>query len=463
MERKLCVVFFNLLILVFKVECGYSSILEQQERDRVKELPGLSSNVGFGQYSGYVEVNKESGRTLFYWLIEAVQDPSEKPIVLWLQGGPGCSSIGLGEAEEIGPFRVNADGKSIHLNPYSWNQVANILFLDSPVGTGFSFTKNSSELLTNGDRRTADDSLVFLLNWFERFPQYKGRDFYITGESYAGHYIAILGYKWPTKEKPINFKGYMVGNALTNDFYDHLGVSEFLWSTGLISDKTYELRKIYCHHDSFLHISDDCKRISEIVNTELGNIDIYSIYTSSCTINLSHSDNLPKKIDNIGSLSDKYDPCIKEHTKTYFNLPEVQTALHVNPDSIPFKWDVCNEVSFQTWKDSASSVLNIYREAIASGLRVWMFSGDTDTVIPVTSTRYNIDALGLAPSTPWRAWYDDVQVGGWTQEYSGLNFVTIRGAGHKVPLIKPKLALVLFKSFLAGTPMPLASPRVSSS
>ncbi|KAF5190837.1 Serine carboxypeptidase-like [Thalictrum thalictroides] len=97
---------------------------------------------------------KSQREPFFYWFFEAVEEPFSKPIVLWLQGGPGCSSIALGEAEEIGPFHVNADGKSLYLNPYSWNQVPNIFFLDSPVGTVFSYRNDPSELLTNGDQRS---------------------------------------------------------------------------------------------------------------------------------------------------------------------------------------------------------------------------------------------------------------------------------------------------------------------
>ncbi|KAF9604636.1 hypothetical protein IFM89_008963, partial [Coptis chinensis] len=109
----------------------------------------------------------------------------------------------------------------------------------------------------------ADDSLVFLLKWFERFPQYKGRDFYITAKSYAGHYIPHLcpsHYEVSIAygAKPINLKGYMVGNALTDNFNDQLGRSEFLWSTGLISDETYKLRNIFCSHSSFVHSPENC-------------------------------------------------------------------------------------------------------------------------------------------------------------------------------------------------------------
>lgn len=102
----------------------YSWSSVDQEKDRIISLPGQPENVGFNQYSGYVTVNKQSGRALFYWLIEAPTDrvPESRPLVLWLNGGPGCSSVGYGAAEEIGPFRINSDGKTLYLNPYSWNK-----------------------------------------------------------------------------------------------------------------------------------------------------------------------------------------------------------------------------------------------------------------------------------------------------------------------------------------------------
>lgn len=159
---------------------------DAQDRDRITELPGQPENVEFAQYSGYITVNQQAGRALFYWLTEAPKNPSSKPLVLWLNGGPGCSSVAYGAAEELGPFHIRSDGKTLYLNPYAWNKMANILFLESPAGVGFSYTNTSSDLQTSGDKRTAEDAYVFLINWLERFPQYKYRDFYIAGESYAG-------------------------------------------------------------------------------------------------------------------------------------------------------------------------------------------------------------------------------------------------------------------------------------
>jgi len=95
----------------------------QQEQDRIATLPGQNFNISFEHYSGYITVNEDAGRNLFYWFIQADHvDPTSKPLLLWLNGGPGCSSIAFGEAEEIGPFHINSDVKTLYLNPYSWNQ-----------------------------------------------------------------------------------------------------------------------------------------------------------------------------------------------------------------------------------------------------------------------------------------------------------------------------------------------------
>ncbi|XP_039686555.1 serine carboxypeptidase II-2 isoform X2 [Medicago truncatula] len=403
----------------------------QQEHDRIdRPLPGQNFNISFEHYSGYITVNEDAGRNLFYWFIQADHvDPTSKPLLLWLNGGPGCSSIAYGEAEEIGPFHINSDGKNLHFNPYYWNQ--------------------------------AEDNLIFLLKWFERFPQYKKTDFFISGESYAGHYIpqlsqVIVKYNSATKQDSINFKGFLVGNAVTDDFHDQLGIFEFLWTNGMISDQTFKLLNLLCDFQSFEHPSKSCERILEIADKEMGNIDPFSIFTPPCHEN----DNQPdRRKHSFGRLRGVYDPCTENHSNIYFNRPEVQRALHVNPDHKPDKWQTCSDVVGTNWKDSPRSVLNIYRELIPTGLRIWIFSGNTDAIIPVTSTRYSINALKLPTVSPWRAWYDDGEVGGWTQEYAGLTFVNVRGAGHEVPLHRPKLALTLIKAFLEGTSMPTLEPR----
>ncbi|RYQ95916.1 hypothetical protein Ahy_B08g091302 [Arachis hypogaea] len=151
-------------------------------------LPGQPA-VDFEHYAGYVTVNETNGRALFYWFFEAITNPDDKPLVLWLNGDrPGCSSVGYGATQEIGPFLVDSDGQGLKFNNLSWNQEANILFLESPVGVGFSYSNTSSDYDQLGDQKTANDAYTFLHNWFLKFPSYRTRTFYIAGESYAGIY-----------------------------------------------------------------------------------------------------------------------------------------------------------------------------------------------------------------------------------------------------------------------------------
>ncbi|GKE67578.1 serine carboxypeptidase-like protein 31, partial [Tanacetum coccineum] len=97
------------------------NVTVQNNEDLVKKLPG-QPKVDFRHYAGYVTVNENYERALFYWFHEAQTLPDEKPLVLWLNGGPGCSSVGYGASQEIGPFTVSRGGKDLQLNPYSWNK-----------------------------------------------------------------------------------------------------------------------------------------------------------------------------------------------------------------------------------------------------------------------------------------------------------------------------------------------------
>ncbi|XP_020578268.1 serine carboxypeptidase-like 27 [Phalaenopsis equestris] len=445
-----------LSILISPLETTASLPL-QQKLDKIDRLPGQPA-VDFNQYSGYVTVDEKAGRALFYWLVEAPAASQPAPLVLWLNGGPGCSSIAYGASEEIGPFRIHPNGKTLYLNRYSWNNDANILFLESPAGVGFSYSNTSSDLYTAGDRRTAVDSYNFLVNWFERFPQYKHRDFYITGESYAGHYVPQLSQIVYRKNKgiqnpSINFKGFMVGNAVTDDYNDFIGTFEYWWNHGLISDESYHLLKTSCAHESSLFSSKECFYLQAEVFDVMGNIDPYSIYAPTC----NDSDSTPRHKHVIRSrfpwVYRAFDPCGENYAMVYYNLPEVQKALHANITGLNYTWDLCSEV-LQNWTDSPKSMLPIYKELLAAGLKIWVFSGDTDAIVPLTATRYSIGALNLPTLIKWYPWYDHNTVGGWSQVYKGLTLVTIRGAGHEVPLHKPRQARVLFRHFLKDKPMP---------
>lgn len=89
--------------------------------DRLGAIPGQPNGVDFNQYAGYITVDPTAGRALFYYFVESPENSSTNPLVLWLNGGPGCSSFGIGAMAELGPFRVNADGSTLFQNPYGWH------------------------------------------------------------------------------------------------------------------------------------------------------------------------------------------------------------------------------------------------------------------------------------------------------------------------------------------------------
>ncbi|KAK4257855.1 hypothetical protein QN277_007389 [Acacia crassicarpa] len=151
-----------------------------------------------------------------------------------------------------------------------------------------------------------------------------------------------------------------------------------------------------------------------------------------------------------------YDPCYAINVEEYFNRIDVQSSFHadIKGRNTNFTWELCNPAILRTYNYSVFSVLPIYTKLIKGGLKVWVYSGDADGRVPVIGTRYWIEALGLPVKSSWRTWYHDNQVGGRIVEYEGLTIVTIRGAGHLVPLYKPSEAVSLIHSFLSGKHLP---------
>ncbi|KAH9758378.1 Carboxypeptidase [Citrus sinensis] len=393
---------------------GHSALLNSpqdglKDKDKIESLPGQPLGVNFDQYSGYVNVDSQDGRSLFYYFVESPQNSSSKPLVLWLNGGPGCSSFGAGAMMELGPFRVNKDGKTLYQNEYAWNK-----------------------------GETARDSYTFLVNWLERFPEYKTRDFFIAGESYAGHYIpqlaqAILYNNQHDNQTIINLRGIAMGNALIDLETMMKGTVDFYWTHALMPDEIYYGVTSSCNFASLNSSDEVCLEFIDQGDAAAGNIYSYDIYAPLC--------NSSSKFNTVST----FDPCSENYIETYLNIPRVQEALHANVTEIN-----------RNWKDKPQTVLPIIQELMAEGIRIWVYSGDTDGALPVTCTRYAVKKLGTPVRTAWYPWYTQGEVGGYAVGYQNLTFVTVRGAGHFVPSYQPARALVLFSSFINGTLPPPA-------
>lgn len=130
--------------------------------------------------------------------------------------GPGCSGL-IGFMTEQGPFKPNADG-TLSFNQYAWNQVANMVFIESPAGVGFSYSDEEADYVT-GDQQTAIDNYNLIQAFLVRFPHFANSSLYTSSESYGGHYMPTLAKQIvdanSAGENPIlNFKGFAVGKSL---------------------------------------------------------------------------------------------------------------------------------------------------------------------------------------------------------------------------------------------------------
>ncbi|CAI0411544.1 unnamed protein product [Linum tenue] len=425
------------------------------EEDKIVKLPG-QPEVSFQQYAGYVTVDETQQRKLFYYFVEAETNSTSKPLVLWLNGGPGCSSVGGGAFTEHGPFKPNAAGYLVK-NDYSWNKEANMIYLESPAGVGFSYSTDSSFYNSVNDTITAHDNLAFLQQWLLKFPQYKNRDLFIAGESYAGHYVPQLAQLIVESESNLSMRAIAIGNPTLEFDTDFNAEGQFYWSHGLISEDTYNFANAACNTSRLRRqamsrdFSESCKIVAALIHAQVPeqDFDTYDVTADSC---------LSKAATNVRA-EESTDLCIQDEMNKYLNRKDVQQAMHAQLVAIS-NWTACTHRIKYDESNLENPTIGVVGSLVGSGIRVLVYSGDQDAAIPFIGTRSLVNRLskqlGLNTTVPYKPWFDGFQVGGWTQVYgenNKLSYATIRGASHMAPLSSPKRSLTLFAAFLAGKPL----------
>ncbi|XP_021898648.1 serine carboxypeptidase-like 42 [Carica papaya] len=450
----------GLCLVISKVVEGYP--LE----DLVVSLPG-QPKVEFRQFAGYVDVDVKAGRSLFYYFTEAENNSHNKPLTLWLNGGPGCSSIGGGAFTELGPFFPTGDGRGLRRNSLSWNRASNLLFVESPAGVGWSYSNTTSDY-NSGDASTARDMYIFLLNWYKKFPEFRSRELFLTGESYAGHYIpqladVLLDHNLHSTGFKFNIKGVAIGNPLLKLDLDVPATYEFFWSHGMISDELGLKIMNECDFDDYTfssphNVSHSCSDLIKEANLVVGDyVDNYDVILDVCYPSIVEQELRLRKMATKMSLG--VDVCLSFERRFYFNLPEVQEALHANRTKLPYSWSMCSGVLNYSDTDGNLNMLPVLKRIIQNGIPVWVFSGDQDSVVPLLGSRTLVRELAhdlnLEITLPYGAWFHKGQVGGWATEYGKLlTFATVRGAAHMVRYAQPSRALRLFSSFVRGRRLP---------
>ncbi|PON99758.1 Serine carboxypeptidase-like [Trema orientale] len=440
----------------------------------VKYLPGFQGPLPFHLETGYVGVGESENVQLFYYFVKSERNPEEDPVVLWLTGGPGCSAWS-GLVYEIGPLnykieQYNGSLPSLVFNHYSWTKVSNIIFVDSPVGTGFSYAKTSLgyEL---GDFSQGHHLLQFFRKWLINHAEFISNPVYIAGDSYSGIIIPPLvqqisnGIKEGTIP-PIDLKGYILGNPGTDQSSNGNYKIPFAHGMALISDELYKSLEKSCRGE-YTDIDPNntaCLKVFQVYQKCISGVNDGHILEPLCTFASPKPQNLITERRSLNQYSTEvflysddeplpqigcrnYDHLLSRY---WVNDYHVRKALGTRKGSIK-EWHRCNEDirHFRKYKSEVFNTVQYHVNLSAQGYRSLIYSGDHDMSVPYLATQAWIKSLNYSTVDDWRPWIVQGQVGGYTMSYSNrMTFATVKGAGHTAPQYKPKECFAMFERWI---------------
>ncbi len=419
-------------------------------------------------YAGYAPFAQPRFRgELFYWFFESRsvirpkdnldwQPPKKElekiPLLIWLNGGPGGSSE-FGLFCENGPLTLSNDAAgTISRNPFSWNERAHVLYWDQPVGTGYSRSRSGKDYVTS-EVELSEQFYYSLQAFFARHPEYRGCQLYITGESYAGKYIPSIATEIVKKNKEedpdnkadsdhINLAGIAIGDGWMDPRRQLKWVIDYGFNLGFLD--TLQKEKML---DLWKPFDEACEKGEWDKATDLGNA-------------------LNGAILACAGEPDMYD--IREWADTsgqtvdaYLNTDGVKDALHIPGQD---KWvtaDDSGPVTEALKADNMQDITPLFPALLnatdgeESKYRLLFYTGNFDmSACGFTGTENILQALDWNHQEEWKALKRKVWVTppsatiGFVKSFANLTQVVVPGAGHLVPMNRPKVSLKMLNTWL---------------
>jgi len=420
----------------------------------VVDLSSLGWKTENAMYSGYITIDNEKKKNTFFWLSTALDGNSSAPLLLWLQGGPGASSL-FGMFTEIGPFGI-APGGVIEPRAVNWNQHYHLLFLDNPVGTGFSFTETEEGFVSRHEQ-AGEDLQEAMSQFFQLFPQFRGNDFYVTGESYAGKWVPSCAYAIHEKNKDlpheqrINLKGIAIGDGAMNPAEQFKGFGDLLWFTGMVDEVERAQFQTYERGIQEAVKAGDTIGAFEIFDEMLnGDFYPYPTYYANVTGMGSNYFNF--------ELSPDATPLGGDFVQ-WLNQDAVKARIHVGSRNyVPANNTVEAHLKSDWMRDVLAELV-----PLMENYKVMIYNGQNDIILGPTLTENFL--LGLAWSgqeeysrarkSVWRRsskgpGSELPDVAGYARQVGQFVQVVVRGGGHMVPGDQPERALDMLERFVSG-------------
>ncbi|XP_077496009.1 putative serine carboxypeptidase CPVL [Amblyomma americanum] len=408
-------------------------------RSRVKLFKEKANVVA---HSGYITVNKRTGSNLFFLYVRAHKESSNGPLMLWTQGGPGLSSL-FGQFLQNGPLAIDAQGK-LYKRYLTIQRSASVIYLDVPVGAGYSFTEKHS-----GYARCLEDVsesvAEFLRQFLLVFPEYNGRDFYVAGESYGARYAVAIAHMLLTKQTAriaLNFRGTIAGSGFLGPIFEIADSAEFLYETSLV---TYDDRYVFAAR------FETMRRLLAAGHADralLLLLDTIFADTSKRTL-----------FQNLTS-------CNNHASAAYSERPPHMVRYRHYVDTVRFREEIHVGRGIQFEPHTQIFVHSLASDYVRdiSGMielqldksRVLFYSGQLDSLFPSANQRSYLRTLNWARASEYRearrvVWkpYDGCNgMCGYVVRVRGFTEAVILGAGHYAAVDKPDEAYYLMTEFM---------------
>ncbi len=492
MDRVFCAIWC--VLLLSKLITVASSTKEDYRVNGLHHDENYAGFISFGEYNKIPDQNNQGN--FFFWLHKQRRkgndddDGINQKLVIWLNGGPGCSSM-VGQLWENGPFTIhnadeaessksskssssessnNDDISSFYLkfNEFSWNEVADVIYVEQPVRTGYSIASNNSMIIDN-EYKVASDFYLFLVEFITIFPEYQSSvDVYISGESYAGFYIPYIAeHIVKTQEtmvvtdpKYINIQGVAIGNGAIDDAIQFASYSEYAYSHGLIplGAKSY--------------IDDQYVRCMDRTASQYGTSNNLECNTMSAVLDAAGK---PNEYNTATFVS--YDNIIKPGGPffRFFNNEKVQELLHVRGYNLPGvnfqpekgytvsnnyyappKWEVCNDAINSALKGTHPNTAVPSLQYLVTKIKVLLYSGEFDLNCNTLGTLHVLEAHSWNQKR-WNSasrglWKYKNDVAGEHFNLDSLSFLIVRNSGHLLPMDLPANALDMINRFIYNIP-----------
>nr|GEW44772.1 serine carboxypeptidase-like [Tanacetum cinerariifolium] len=398
-----------------------------------------------GHHAGYYQIQHSHAAKMFYFFFES-RNKKKDPVVIWLTGGPGCSSE-LALFYENGPFKIT-DNMTLVWNEYGWDQASNLIYVDQPTGTGFSYSSDKRDI-RHDEQGVSDDLYDFLQAFFTEHPEFVDNDFYITGESYAGHYIPAIAARVHQGNKAkegihINLKGFGIGNGLTDPAIQYQAYTDYALDMGLIKESQYKRINL---------IVPLCEAAIKLCGTD-GTVSCMAAYVVCNTIFSS--------ILSIAGNINYYDIRKECVTSMCYDFSDMETLL--NKKSVRQALGV-GEIEFVSCSTTVYTAMLVdwmrnleagIPELLEDGIKMLVYAGEYDVICNWLGNSRWVHAMEWNGKEQFNALSEapfevDGSEAGLLKSYGPLSFLKVHDAGHMVPMDQPKAALEMLKRWMDGS------------